>query len=80
MRLVNNVTTTRTAVSKYPFVGFHFRDGCDEDELGDIKWDSAGRPDECAACHRRERANVSTMYLAGHRDGYRSKEASRMFP
>ncbi|CAM9510991.1 unnamed protein product [Scytosiphon promiscuus] len=66
-----------TAVSNYPFVGFHFGDGYDEDELGgagEVDWDSSSRPDQCAACHRRERANVSTMFLAGHRGGYRSKE------
>lgn len=71
----------RTAVTSYPFVGFHFgvsHEGPteidDEEDGGDIDWESLGRPDPCAACHRRQRENMSTMYLAGSRDGYKSKQ------
>ena len=49
----------RTAVTKYPFVGFSF---------GDKEY---GR---CSACHRRETANTSIMYLAGSKGGYNSNE------
>lgn len=51
---------------KYPFVGFifHYSDD-DADYL---------ERDRCSACHRRERANTSTMYLAGPSGGYNSNE------
>ncbi|CAM9557153.1 unnamed protein product, partial [Ectocarpus sp. 12 AP-2014] len=70
-----------TAVTSYPFVGFHFgvsHEGPteidDEEEGQDIDCESLGRPDPCAACHRRQRENMSTMYLAGSRGGYKSKQ------
>lgn len=49
---------------KYPFIGFDFGDG-DVDYL-----------ERCSACHRREKANNSTMYLAGPSGGYNSNEVT----
>jgi len=67
--LVQLNITTRSAVMKYPFVGFSFVYPYDDADYEDLE--------RCSACHRRERDNTSTMYLAGPVRGYNSNEVCR---
>ncbi|CAM9350105.1 unnamed protein product, partial [Laminaria digitata] len=65
----------KSAVMKYPFVGFcdvnyYYGDGEVDNSDGENYRQEYEIPDRCAACHRAERANVSEMYLAG--EGYDS--------